>query len=89
MARLLESAQKLISAGVEDFEKYPVAAEMLQGVLYSMLVARVRSRHRNLRGMEPTAIYITLAPFLGPEEAYRHAVGRRGRRRSRRGASDP
>jgi hypothetical protein len=40
-----------------------------------MLAARARSRHRNLQGMAPLAIYTTLTPFLGAEEAYAHATG--------------
>jgi len=82
--RAIDTARDFIAEGAEGFEGNPVAAELIQSVLYAMLVARIRSRHQNLQGMAPLAIYMLLAPFLGPEEAYRHAAGRRRRRRRRR-----
>jgi AcrR family transcriptional regulator len=71
--RALESTRHFIEAGLG--EKNPVAAEAIQSTLYAMLAARVRSRHRNLQGMAPLAIYMILAPFLGAEEAYGWATG--------------
>jgi AcrR family transcriptional regulator len=74
--RALDSTRRFIEAGMpgED-EREPIVAEAIQSALYAMLVARVRSRYKNLQGMAPLAIYMILAPFLGPDDAYRHAVG--------------
>lgn len=82
--RAIDNARDFIAEGTEGFEGSPVAAELIQSILYSILATRVRSRHQNLQGMAPLVIYMLLAPFLGPEEAYRHAAGRRRRRRRRR-----
>lgn len=74
--RALDSTRHFIEAGMPvDDPRRSIAAEAIQSALYSMLVARVRSRYKNLQGMAPLAIYIVLAPFLDPAEAYRHAVG--------------
>jgi AcrR family transcriptional regulator len=74
--RALDATRHFIEAGLDhsDMEN-PIAAEAIQSALYAMLAARVRSRHKNLRGMAPLVIYVILAPLLGPDEAYRHAVG--------------
>ncbi|HTR74249.1 MAG TPA: TetR/AcrR family transcriptional regulator [Solirubrobacterales bacterium] len=73
--RALDATRHFIEAGLAYAEiDNPVAAEAIQSALYSMLAARVRSRHKNLRGMAPLAIYVILAPFLGRDEAYKLAV---------------
>jgi AcrR family transcriptional regulator len=73
--RALDDTRHFIEAGIPyPDEKKSIAAETIQSILYGMLAARVRSRHQNLQGMTPLAIYMILAPFLGPEDAYRHAV---------------
>jgi AcrR family transcriptional regulator len=73
--RALDDTRHFIEAGIPYPEKKKLlVAEVIQSVLYGMLSARVRSRHKNLQGMAPLAIYMALAPVLGPEEAYRHAV---------------
>jgi hypothetical protein len=57
----------------------PIAAEAIQSGLYGMLAALVRSRRRkNVRGLAAPMIYMTLAPFIGPEDAYRWATRRYG-----------
>ncbi len=74
--RALDATRHFIEAGIPDTEESgPIVAEAIQSALYSMLAARVRSRYKNLQGMAPLAIYIILAPLLGPKEAYRHAIG--------------
>lgn len=73
--RALDGARYVIEAGIPDRDvNKPVIAEAIQSGLYAMLVARIRSRHKNLRGMAPLSIYVILAPLLGPDEAYRWAV---------------
>jgi AcrR family transcriptional regulator len=73
--RALDATRHFIEAGIPyPEESKAVVAEAIQSGLYGMLSARVRSRYKNLQGMAPLAIYIILAPALGPEEAYRHAV---------------
>lgn len=73
--RAIESARHFVEAGLlASGMDNPVAAEAIQSGIYAMLAERVRSRrHRNLRGLAPLMIYMTLVPFLGPEEAYRWA----------------
>jgi AcrR family transcriptional regulator len=74
--RSLDATVHFIEAGIPSTEAgKPIAAEAIQSALYAMLSARVRSRQTDLQGMAPLAIYVILAPFLGAEEAYRHAVG--------------
>jgi AcrR family transcriptional regulator len=73
--RAIESARHFVEAGLlASGMDNPVAAEAIQSGIYAMLAERVRSRrHRNLRGLAPLMIYMTLVPFLGPEESYRWA----------------
>lgn len=71
----LDATRHFIEGGIPyPEESRPIAAEAIQSALYALLAARVRSRYKNLQGMAPLVIYIILAPFLGPDEAYRHAV---------------
>jgi AcrR family transcriptional regulator len=73
--RSLERTRHFIEAGLHypDGDN-PTTSEAIQSALYGMLSTRVRSRRKNLQGMAPLAIYIILAPFMGPDDAYRHAV---------------
>lgn len=79
----LESRDQALDATRHFLEtglKYPdgppsIVGEAIQSALYALLGARIRSAcPENLQGMAPLAIYMILAPFLGPEEAYRAAV---------------
>jgi AcrR family transcriptional regulator len=74
--RAIESTQHFIESGLRYPElDNPIAAEAIQSSLYAILSTRVRSEPtRSLTGMAPLAIYLILAPFLGPEEAHRFAV---------------
>jgi AcrR family transcriptional regulator len=73
--RTFDSTQPFIEAGFDaEAPLHPIAAEAIQGAIYELVSRRVRSRHKNLVGMAPLAIYMILAPFLGAEEAYRRAV---------------
>jgi AcrR family transcriptional regulator len=73
--RALDATSHFIESGIpDDLNNKQLVAEAIQSALYAMLVTRVHSRYKNLQGMAPLAIYIILAPFHGPEDAYRHAV---------------
>jgi AcrR family transcriptional regulator len=86
--RALATTRGFITAGIGPGGKAdPVAAEAIQSTLYQMLASRLRSRHRNLQGMAPLAIYLILMPFIGAEEAYAWATN--GRRRTTGPAAQP
>jgi AcrR family transcriptional regulator len=72
----IEEAQRFVESGLRRAgTDNPVVAEAIQSGLYGMLSARVRSKKAgNLRGLAPLMIYMTLVPFLGPEEAYSWAT---------------
>jgi AcrR family transcriptional regulator len=54
----------------------PIAAEAIGGALYALLYDFVKERGPDrLLELVPTFVYVTLAPFLGAEEAYETAVG--------------
>lgn len=73
--RSLDATLHFIASGMPSSGgRKSIAAEAVQSALYAMLSARVRSRETDLQGMAPLAIYVILAPVLGPDEAYRHAV---------------
>jgi AcrR family transcriptional regulator len=74
--RTFDATQHFIEAGFgADTPFHPIVAEALQSTIYELVSQRVRSRYKNLQGLGPLAIYMILAPFLGADEAYRHAVG--------------
>lgn len=72
----IEEARRFVESGLRRAgSDNPVAAEAIQSGLYGVLSARVRSRKAgNLRGLAPLMTYMTLVPFLGPDEAYRWAT---------------
>jgi AcrR family transcriptional regulator len=73
--RSLDAARHLLEAGIPDpWQNKSIVAEAIQSALYATLASRVRSRRGNLQGMAPLAIYVTLAPFLGADKAYRYAI---------------
>jgi AcrR family transcriptional regulator len=73
--RTFDATQHFIEAGFGDTGPvHPIAAEAIQSIIYELVSVRVRSRHKNLQGLAPLAIYMILAPYLGAEEAYRYAV---------------
>ncbi|HET7591032.1 MAG TPA: TetR/AcrR family transcriptional regulator [Solirubrobacterales bacterium] len=74
--RAIESARYFIEAGLPATGlDNRVAVEAIQSGLYGILAERMRSkRSGSLRGLAPLMIYMTLVPFLGPEEAYSWAT---------------
>lgn len=74
--RAIESTRYFIEAGLAASGlENPVVVEAIQGGLYGVLSERIRSsRNGSLRALAPLMIYMTLTPFLGPEEAYAWAT---------------
>jgi AcrR family transcriptional regulator len=74
--RAIEATRKFIEAGLPSpSPENQVVVEAIQSGLYGILSERMRSKRRgNLRGLAPLMIYMTLVPFLGPDEAYEWAT---------------
>jgi hypothetical protein len=72
-----EGMEGLLAPGLELAPATPaMAPEAIGGALYAMLYDFVKANGpERLPEMLPAAVYITLAPFLGAEEAYAVAVG--------------
>jgi AcrR family transcriptional regulator len=72
-----EGMEGLLAPGYElKPETPPVAAEAIGGALYSLLYDHVNKKGpETLPDLVPTLVYVTLAPFLGRDEAYEVAVG--------------
>ena len=72
-----ESMEALLAVGLELAPGAPaVAPEAIGGALYAMLYDFVKAEGpERLPALLPAAVYVTLAPFLGAEEAYAVAVG--------------
>jgi len=72
-----EGMEGLLVAGFElSPDAPPLAPEAIGGALYAILYDFVNEKGpERLLELVPTAVYITLAPFLGAEEAYATAVG--------------
>ncbi len=53
-----------------------ITAEAIGGALYALFYDHVKEKGaERLAEMVPAAVYVTLAPFLGAEEAYEIATG--------------
>ncbi len=74
--RAIEAARYFLAAGLPDSGlDSEVAVEAIQSGLYGVLADRMRSkRSGSLRALAPLMIYMTLVPFLGPDEAYAWAT---------------
>jgi AcrR family transcriptional regulator len=72
-----ESMETLLAFGFELApDTPPLVAEAVGGALYALLYDFVKDKGpERLLELMPTAAYVTLAPFLGAEEAYAVAVG--------------
>ncbi len=80
--RVMESMEALLVPGYERKpDASPVAAEAIGGAIYSLIYDQVRRGGAESMGeVVPLATYITLAPFVGAEEACTVANGNgRGR----------
>ena len=72
-----EGMEGLLAPGYElKPDTPPIAAEAIGGALYSLLYDHVNRRGpATLPAIVPTVVYVTLAPFLDAEDAYRIAIG--------------
>ena len=72
-----EGLEELLAGGFELAPTAPaIAPEAIGGALYALLYDFVKAKGpERLPELVPTAAYLTLAPFLGAEEAYAVAVG--------------
>ena len=72
-----EGMEGLLAPGYElKPDTPPIAAEAIGGALYSLLYDHVNKKGpETLPAIVPTVVYVTLAPFLEPEDAYEIAIG--------------
>lgn len=75
--QVIEGMQALLVPGYElKPDASPVAAEAIGGAIYSMIYDQVRrGAIESLQELAPLATYMTLAPFIGVEEACTVANG--------------
>lgn len=76
-----EMMEGLLAPGYELKPDVPlITAEAIGGALYALFYDWVKQKGaERLAEMVPAAVYVTLAPFLGAEEAYGLAVGENGK----------
>ncbi len=79
---VMDGLTMLLAPGYElEPAASPIAAEAIAGAVYSLIHDRIKAEGpERLPELGPLATYITLAPFLGPEQACEVANGT-GRRR--------
>lgn len=72
-----EGMEGLLQPGFEVAPEVPaIAAEAVGGALYALLYDFVKAEGpERLPALVPSFVYVTLAPFLGAEEAYAVATG--------------
>jgi AcrR family transcriptional regulator len=75
--QVIEGMEALLVPGYErNPDASPVAAEAIGGAVYSMIYDQVRSgATESMQEITPLATYVTLAPFIGVEEACAVANG--------------
>jgi AcrR family transcriptional regulator len=73
---IMEGLEALLAPGYELApETPPIAAEAIGGAIYALVYDHVKARGpESLPDLVPMATYMTLAPFLGAEEAYELAT---------------
>jgi len=74
---IMEGLEALLAPGYELAPATPpIAAEAIGGAIYALVYDHVKaSGPESLPELVPMATYMTLAPFLGAEEAYELATG--------------
>jgi len=77
--QVMEGLEQLLNPGYELApETSPIAAEAIGGAIYALIYDQVKvGGPQSLPQIAPLATYITLAPFLGAEEACAVANGER------------
>lgn len=75
--QVMQGMEALLVPGYERRPDVPpIVAEAIGGAIYSMIYDQIRQRGaENMPEMAPLAAYITLAPFIGPDEACEIANG--------------
>jgi AcrR family transcriptional regulator len=75
--QVMTTLEALLAPGFErNPEASPIAAEAIGGAIYSMVYDQVkRGGAESMQEIAPLATYVTLAPFVGPEEACEIANG--------------
>jgi len=75
--RIIDSLQKMLAPGYAEHPETPaVAAEAIGGAIYALLGNQLRSSGpEGLPEVGSLATYVTLTPFIGPEDACRVANG--------------
>jgi AcrR family transcriptional regulator len=73
---VMEGLEALLVPGYELApDTPPIAAEAIGGAIYALIHDQVkRNGPESLPELAPTATYMTLAPFIGSEEAYERAT---------------
>jgi hypothetical protein len=73
---VMEGLEALLTPGYQLApDTPPIAAEAIGGAIYALIHDQVKSKGpESLPELAPTATYMTLAPFLGAEEAYERSV---------------
>ena len=73
---VMDGLEALLTPGYELApDTPPIAAEAIGGAIYSLIHDQVkRSGAESLPELAPMATYMTLAPFLGADEAFERSV---------------
>ena len=74
---IMEGLEALLAPGYElSPEASPIAAEAIGGAIYALIYDQVKAKGpESMPELVPMATYMTLAPFIGADEAYALAVG--------------
>jgi AcrR family transcriptional regulator len=73
---VMEGLEALLAPGYEIAPDIPpIAAEAIGGAIYALIHDQVKDKGpESLPELAPMATYMTLAPFVGPKEAYERAI---------------
>jgi hypothetical protein len=73
---VMEGLEALLAPGYElKPDTPPIAAEAIGGAIYALIYDQVKNKGpESLPELAPMATYMTLAPFLGAEQAYERAM---------------
>jgi hypothetical protein len=73
---VMEGLEALLVPGYElSPDTPPIAAEAIGGAIYALIHDQVKRKGpESMPELVPMATYMTLAPFLGAEEAYERAT---------------
>jgi AcrR family transcriptional regulator len=79
---IMEGLEALLQPGYDLApDTPPIAAEAIGGAVYALVYDQVKAKGpESMPELVPMATYMTLAPFLGAEEAYALANGEDGKR---------